>query len=382
MSEIINSFPGYEFVYSKEDKKHHNMYRGTDVGFGGYVYAEPGMYTNVALLDVASMHPHSIIALNYFGEYTKNYKELIDARLAIKHGDFEKASKMMGGRLAKYLKDEKQAEALSKAIKLPLNACYGLTSAKFENAMRDSRNKNNIVALRGALFMRTLQDEVQNRGFTVAHVKTDSIKIPDATPEIIDFVMRFGKKYGYTFEHEATYDRMCLVNDAVYIARYKDGKHAGEWTATGKQFQVPYVFKTLFTKEPIVFEDMCETMSVSSSLHLKSADADEPEFIGRVGLFTPIKPGRGGAELLRECKDEEGNVKYAAATGTKGYEWLESEVVKNLGKEKDIDRSYYDRLVDKAVESISQYGDFEWFVSGDPVAPIERDIPTQTDITR
>ena len=26
--------------------------------------------------------------------------------------------------------------------------------------------------------------------------------------DIIDFVMQFGKKYGYTFDHEATYDRM------------------------------------------------------------------------------------------------------------------------------------------------------------------------------
>ena len=49
-----------------------------------------------------------------------------------------------------------------------------------------------------------LKNEVQKRGFTVAHVKTDSIKIPNATPEIIDFVMEFGAAYGYTFEHEAT----------------------------------------------------------------------------------------------------------------------------------------------------------------------------------
>ena len=27
-----------------------------------------------------------------------------------------------------------------------------------------------------------------------------------------------------TFEHEATYDRMCLVNDAVYIAKYKSAE--------------------------------------------------------------------------------------------------------------------------------------------------------------
>ena len=211
---------------------------------------------------------------------------------------------------------------------------------------------------------------MQARGFTVAHIKTDSIKIPNATPEIIEFVMDFGKRYGYTFEHEATYERMCLVNDAVYIAKYKDGKHAGEWTATGKQFAVPYLFKTLFSKEPIEFDDVCETFSVSSALYL---DMNErlPEgehnyqFIGKVGQFCPIKPGCGGGELVREGVDKDGNTKYDSASGAKGYRWLESEMVRVLGKEEDIDRSFYGKLVDDAVESISQYGDFEQFVGDD-----------------
>lgn len=219
--------------------------------------------------------------------------------------------------------------------------------------------------------MRTLQDEVQNKGFVVAHIKTDSIKIPDATPEIINFCMDFAKKYGYTFEHEATYDRMCLVNDAVYIARYKDGKHAGEWTATGAQFAVPYVFKKLFSKEPIEFDDMCETKSVATSIYLdKNENLPEGEhnynFVGKIGNFCPIKPGCGGGELLREGKDNSGNTKYVAVTGTKGQRWLESETVKILNKEDDIDKSYYDILVNKAVEKISEFGDFEWFVSDDP----------------
>ena len=373
-------FPGYKYEGGK------STYRGETVGEGGYVYSEPGMYTNVALLDVASMHPSSIIAEKLFGEvYTKRFKEIVDARLAIKHKDFEKAKTLLDGVLAKYLTDEDSAAALAGALKIAINSVYGLTSANFDNPFRDIRNKDNIVAKRGALFMINLKHEVQARGFTVAHIKTDSIKIPDATPEIIQFVMDYGKQYGYTFEHEATYDRMCLVNDAVYIAKYKDGKHAGEWTATGTQFQVPYVFKKLFSKEPILFEDMCETKSVTTALYLKHNDPDEevvmidpktgeemivkkgdtPEFIGRVGLFCPIKPECGGRELLRESKDKDGNVKYGAVTGTKGYHWLESEVVKSLGKEDDIDRSYYDRLVDDAIDSISKYGDFTWFISDD-----------------
>src|SRR5574344_455712 len=293
--DVINAFPGYEFIDGK------NMYRGTDVGKGGYVYAEPGMYGNVALLDVASMHPHSVINLNAFGEYTQNFKDIVDARIAIKNKDFDKARQMFGGKLAPYLDDESKAKDLAQALKIAINSVYGLTAANFDNPFRDIRNKNNIVALRGALFMRTLQDEVQARGFTVCHIKTDSIKIPDATPEIIEFCMEFANKYGYTFEHEATYDRMCLVNDAVYIAKYKDGKHAGEWTATGAQFAVPYVFKKLFSKESIEFEDMCETKAVSSALYLdKNENLPDGEhnyiFIGKIGNFCPIKPGYGGGE--------------------------------------------------------------------------------------
>ena len=252
-----------------------------------------------------------------------------------------------------------------------------------------------------ALSLRNLKHEVQKRGFTVAHIKTDSIKIPDATPEIIKFVMDYGEKYGYTFEHEATYDRMCLVNNAVYIAKYKDGKHAGEWTATGTQFQIPYVFKKLFSREEITFEDMCETKSVTSALYLdmnenlpdvseeeKSyikllkeisdtskltdpmteecqeferlgkiiADGHNYVFVGKVGQFCPIQPGYNGGLLLREVIDKKtGTRSYAAATGAKGYRWLESEMVKQLGKEDSIGRSYYDAMVDTAVNDISQY---------------------------
>jgi hypothetical protein len=280
---------------------------------------------------------------------------------------------MLDGKLSKYLDDPQMAKDLAQALKIAINSVYGLTSAKFDNPFRDIRNKDNIVAKRGALFMINLKHEVQKRGFTVAHIKTDSIKIPNATPEIIKFVSDYGEMYGYTFEHEATYDRMCLVNDAVYIARYQDDGKPGDWTATGAQFAVPYVYKTLFTREPIEFSDMCEAKSVTSALYLDmneglGEDEHDYKFVGKVGQFCPIKPGCGGGELLREAKDKYGNIKYSSATGAKGFRWLESEMIQTLGKEKDIDRSYYDKLVDAAIETISQYGDFEWFVSDNDIS--------------
>lgn len=391
MSEsYLPYFPGYKYEAGK------STYRGEEVGEGGYVYAEPGMHVNVALLDIASMHPHSAIAECLFGpRYTRAFRDIVEGRVSIKHEAWDIVNEMLDGKLKPYVQKvidgELTSGQLADALKTAINSVYGLTSAGFDNAFRDPRNKDNIVAKRGALFMVDLKHEVQKRGFTVAHIKTDSIKIPNATPEIIKFVMTFGRSYGYTFEHEATYDRMCLVNDAVYIAKYKDvewcektygylpskqKKKAGKWDATGKQFAVPYVFKSLFTKEDVEFDDMCETMSVATSLYLDTNE-NLPEgehdyhFIGKVGAFCPILPGHGGGELLREGKDKEGNVKYSAATGSKGYRWLESEMVKTLGKEKDIDRSYYDKLVNDAVETIGKYGDFEWFVSDDPTPDME-----------
>lgn len=401
---LLPYFPGYKYENGI------STYRDEEVGEGGYVYAEPGMYTNVALLDIASMHPHSTIAECLFGViFTKAFKEIVDGRVNIKHEAWDIVDKMLDGKLRPYIQKVLNGELTSKdlanALKIAINSVYGLTSAKFDNPFRDLRNKDNIVAKRGALFMVDLKHEVQKRGFTVAHIKTDSIKIPDATPEIIQFVMDFGKRYGYTFEHEATYEKMCLVNNAVYIAKYKDG----DWTATGKQFAVPYVYKTLFSREPIEFEDMCETFSVKGALYLDmnehlpdvstyekqfaKAESDykkgklldttfentcrelEPliaeghnyHFIGKVGCFCPIQTGKSGGVLYRE---QDG--KYNAATGTTGYRWLEAEMVKELGRESDIDKTYYKKLVDDAVETISEYGDFEWFVSDDPVPPVEK----------
>ena len=289
MQKTKVTFPGYEFERGK------STYRGELVGEGGYVYSEPGMYDNVALLDVTSQHPTSIIQLNLFGEYTDRYRELLEARIAIKNKQYDKAKKMLGGSLKPYLNDPNDAKALSDALKLALNTVYGLTSAKFDNPFRDLRNKDNIVAKRGALFMIDLKHFVQERGFQVVHIKTDSIKIPNASKEIIDEITSFGKNYGYDFEHEDTYSKFCLVNDAVYIAK----KESGKWEAVGAQFQHPVVFKKLFSGETIHFEDYCEAKSVQKGAMYLDFNHDSPDpkttesmrFVGRTGLFVPVKEG-------------------------------------------------------------------------------------------
>lgn len=401
-TDLSTIYPGYEFNEFGIDKSKYkegvkivqgkSIYKGKDPGEGGYAIGYPGVYTNAALLDVESMHPTSIVVLNIFGdEYTLNYSNIKDARLGIKHGDYEAVRRALPKELHKYLDDEDKIEELSTALKTPINSAYGLTSAKFPNKLRDPRNKDNIVAKYGALFMIDLEEAVTNEGYKVIHIKTDSIKIADATPEIIEFVFKFGEKYGFTFEHEATYDRIALMNDAVYIAKYassewcmeqygripkKNKKYEGEWTATGTQFQVPMVFKSLFSHEPIDFWDYQETKSVTTSMYLdfnerlEGEDAHDMRFVGRVGAFMPVKPGLDGGILLRKQGD-----KYNAVNGTKVkgsktevYRWVETEMAKNLGYGVDeLDFRYYQGLIDEAIDDISKYYDFDAFVSDSPI---------------
>ena len=285
------------------------------IGEGGRVFARQGIFRHVTTFDVASMHPSSIIAENGFGKYTDGFRQLLEIRIAIKHKDFEAAKKMLNGRLAKYLDDPGQAKALSQALKIAINSVYGLTAAGFENKFRDPRNIDNWVAKRGALFIETLRNKVTEMGGKVVHIKTDSIKVEEPTKEIADFILDYGKKWGYTFEIEDIYEKMCLVNDAVYVAlrdredpSWKDecdkARKKAEadktvyiqptrWTATGAQFQHPFVFKTLFSKEDIQFKDLCETKTVTSALYLDMNENLSDVVIHEKDLEKTIKRVKG-----------------------------------------------------------------------------------------
>jgi phage/plasmid-associated DNA primase len=340
-----HNFPSYTFDAGK------SIFMGEEIGEGGYVWARQGMYGHVITLDVASMHPHTIIALNLFGPvYTKHFAELVKLRIELKHGHVKIARKMFGGALQDIIPEnatKEECSAIAAALKIAINSVYGLTSAHFVNPFRDERNIDNIVAKRGALFMCQLKHEIMAMGGMPIHCKTDSIKLVNPSKEVFDYAVRKGKEYGYDFEIEHSFDRICLVNNAVYIAKLAadDPDAPGKWTATGTQFQVPYVFKKLFSKEKIEFRDLCETKEVKDTAmyldfnenlesddvykkvldlrtngsksksgkytdaEIKLLDAyksltDEElvakrnashnlSFIGRVGLFCPIKPNYG-----------------------------------------------------------------------------------------
>lgn len=421
---LLPYWEGYEYVNGK------STYHGYELGEGGLVLAEPGMYHNVLAFDVESMHPNSAGTEYILGPYAENYYSLLTIRLMLKHGQIEEV-KQAYPELAPYLNDEDSIGDVVNALKTAINSVYGLTSAHFANPFKNPKNVDNIVAKRGALFMVDLWEAVIARGGHPVHIKTDCIKVVDPTPELCDFIIAYGKRYGYNFEIEHRFEKFLLVNKAVYIGRLaeddkeylkKPQKYPNRWCAVGTQFQIPYVFKTLFSHEDISFYDKCETMSVSTAIYLdlneglpdgaslekeltdriynreleqmkndpltaesyakkrfrKLNPEYEPladshiqklideshnyQFVGKVGSMCPVKPGSGGGVMVAE-RVKKGRKVYDAVAGSKGYLWMESEMVSKLHKEDCIDESYYTALVDEAIATISEFGDSEWFLA-------------------
>jgi hypothetical protein len=143
-----------------------------------------------------------------------------------------------------------------------------------------------------------------------------------------------------------------LINDAVLIGRTNIDGHSGSsvWDAVGARFAQPYVYKTLFSREPITFEDLTETRGVKKGTIYIEMEDDVMVFIGRVGVFCPMKTSGGALYRVQ------GEKKYAV-TGTKNYKWLPADVVRELGKEDDIDMSYFEAAVEEALEKIAKFGD-------------------------
>ena len=232
--------------------------------------------------------------------------------------------------------------------------------------------------------MLSLKRELEAKGIKVIHIKTDSIKIQSPSEETKNFIYEYGEKFGYTFEVEHIFRKFCLVNNAVYIAQYDkpeiaDDGHEIWWDATGKEFQRPYVYKTLFSKEPLTFWDFCETRKVDKgNIYLDFNEYDETVhilksgkekvvrelqedpakrvFVGRIGSFIPVIKGGGLLKAVRETS-------IADVNDTKGYRWLESEDIPQDSYQDILDRSYFDNLVLKAKAHIEEFGSFDEFIA-------------------
>lgn len=448
---ILPFWPGYEFKFIQKERNGkvvtlpYSIYRDIEIGEGGLVLFFPGIYYNTICLDVNGEHPTSLRLEYGLGPYTEPFAQLNDAKDYLKHKEFDKMADLMDGLFVPFLEDKTIIKPMRNAVKRACNAVYGQSCAHYENPLRDPNNKDNFVAKRGSLFMVDLYFAVLEKGFQVAHTKTDSIKIPNWTPELVDWVIDFGHYYGYNFEIEHKFEKFCLVNGSTYIAKLAEDDaewmearddaiarglpEPTRWTATAAEFKEPFVFKTMFSGEPIDWYDYWQTKQVSDGTmyldmnekdileimsspealeyiayqngrkktvvpitaydftadpkavesYLKWRKRKYPElpeidiphnyqFIGGCGAFVPVRPGEGGGILWKKSVDSEGNAKYDAVNGSKGYRWMEVEIVEEFGYQDKIDISYYRKLVDDAKDHINEVGNpdgitYEKFVS-------------------
>lgn len=413
--DLAKEFPGYTF--NSFQKK--SEYLGEDPSEGGYVHAEPGVYQNVIVLDIASMHPHSLIAMNYFGEYTPKFAALVECRMNIKHGNIEAASHAfdevdpeLADKLRPYLEGG-SVKGLAHALKIIINIVYGMTSAPWPNKFKDPRNVDNCIAKRGALFMIMLKKEVQELGYQVAHIKTDSIKIINGDKKIIDYCMKRANDFKYEFEHEHTYSRMALLNRATVIAEIGwPEKEKGEWEAIGAQFGKktnPYVYKTLLSQEEVDEKDFFITKEVKTAIYLddqyvgknaqiyasvtgREISRTQPSNVAQMIQSRWIKPnymlkreseGLSTYELEEAKKQKIANElgldiyevkqiidngfpdtivdKNVSVTGTSGYKWELATQYKGF---EDIDMTYYHKLVKDAVKDVYAVGDGDIIFGG------------------
>ena len=242
-----------------------------------------------------------------------------------------------------------------------------------------------------------LHEALDDMGAKVVHIKTDSIKVVDPSPEIEQFILNFAHEYGYNFKVEDRFDRFCLINESTYVAMDTEG----EWHTTGTEFLVPYVRKTLFTKEPIDFADICELKSSKTALYLdlnenqgflaqlaKEGGYHEVKeeilkdgsvlyhnyhFIGKTGRFIPVLPGHNGGALVRKDEDLD---KFAAVANTKKkefekgleepfYRFLEAETIDEKEAFEICDFSYWESKTDEAKKKLEKFGSYDYFVSAD-----------------
>ena len=173
-----------------------------EFGFGGlHGVANSGMvFEDVKLLDVASMYPNIIINIDALGEPTRLYKQIVERRLKIKHSD----------------------KQMSDALKLVINATYGLLKNRYSKLMNPIAGTSVTITGQKALY--DLCGRLRAEGFRLVNVNTDGVaftgNIPDSRWEAVK--EQWEKDYGLTLEL-SRFKKWVQKDVNNYIALTSDG---------------------------------------------------------------------------------------------------------------------------------------------------------------
>lgn len=168
-------------------------------GFGGLHGAHTSIkkVKNVKLLDVTSMYPSIIILLKALGENaTKQYKEILDKRIAVKHSD----------------------KILSDALKLILNSVYGNLNNKYSLLFNPKSALS--VCVYGQIALFELCKRI-SRFCTILNINTDGVAFIPNDDQYIQAYKQWEEEFDLQLE-EKDFDLFHQKDVNNYIA-VKDG---------------------------------------------------------------------------------------------------------------------------------------------------------------
>lgn len=177
---------------------------GNEIEFGwGGLHGTPKGFIetrNVRLADVGSMYPSILINLNGLGDKTKQYKEILDYRLMLKHQG----------------KKDEQAP-----YKLILNSTYGLLNNKYSSLNNPTLAYS--ICIHGQVAVYVLAKRLAEIGARVININTDGVAYTLNGNEDEDIKKEWEKEFKINLETDY-FDRWIQKDVNNYIAVTDKGK--------------------------------------------------------------------------------------------------------------------------------------------------------------
>ena len=172
--------------------------------------------------------------------------------------------------------------------------------------------------------------------------------------ETLDRIKLFTKE---PIDFEDYCQTFSVQQGAIYMDKNEDLPDV-----TAEEKRLEYLTKKLFKEEvPKGYESLEMVEKEMGELDAKVREGHQYEFVGKVGQFVPVVNGIGGGKLYRI---QDG--RRFAIGGTSGYRWLEADTVKLYGWQDKVDLGYFREACDEAIADInkvSEPADFGYLVS-------------------
>lgn len=310
-----------------------------EFGFGGLhgVHKTIKRADNLVLLDVASMYPHIILAINALGKATEKYNAILEERIAIKHTDKTK----------------------SDALKLILNMVYGLLKNKWSALFNPKAALS--VCVYGQVALYQLCKRLSTVG-TIVNINTDGVGfIPHGDYEHIwhewedEFNLTLEEDSFDTFIQKDVNNYIGVKGDHIKtkggdVSRY--GQDNWFKNNSARVLDIALVDHILHGKS--VIDTLVENLDKPRLYQyiLQAGRTYQGTFDGEENKYQKINrifPTRKGDLCLYKKREDDGLVKFPDAPD-KMFVWND-DLTKLEGFERIVDLNHYAEIINKRLEN-------------------------------